>query len=192
MPEPATRRAANTAWPPTETSPLRSDWSRLALTLALLLPGGFAAADSTSEAALKAAYLYNFGLYTEWPKLPPVFEYCIAGKSPLGEATAGLTRKEIAGRPIQVRHLANGEVPASCSVLFVASTESARLARLLDAVAGRPVLTVADNGLPGDNGAMLQLDLDQGKISFTADASRARTQGLTLSSKMLRLARSVK
>jgi hypothetical protein len=191
MPEPVDRRAAATPRAPSRPRPPGATVPGWMLALALLLPGGLPAADSASEAALKVAYLYNFALYTEWPGRPSVIEYCIAGKNTLGEALSGLTRKEIAGRPIQVRQLNNGEIPipASCNVLFIASPE---LSRLLDAVAERPVLTVADSGLSGDTSAMLKLDLDQGKISFTADASRARAQGLTLSAKMLRLARSVR
>ena len=92
---------------------------RVTLALALLLQAPVSSAADGGEAALVVAYLYNLALYTEWPGVPAAFEFCLIGKNELNDAPQALERKEIAGRPIRVRHLTSQEVPAECNVLFI-------------------------------------------------------------------------
>lgn len=165
---------------------------RTTLALALLLQMPVAPAADGGEAALVVAYLYNFALYTEWPSPPAAFEFCLIGKDEFGDAPQALERKEISGRPIRVRHLTSQEVPAECNVLFIAASEKTRMAKLLDQLAGRPVLTVTDVGLEGESLAMVQLSHEQGRLSFSANLTAARAAGLNFSAKMLRIARNVR
>lgn len=165
---------------------------RLTLATVLLSAGTTVRADNSNEAALKAAFLYNFALYTEWPSLPPVFEYCIADKLDESAAIDALAKKEIAGRPIRIRHLGASDSLATCNVLFVTAAEKARLASLVAALESRPVLTIVDGEMDGEGHAMLQFHLADGRVGFTANQSRARASGLAFSAKMLRLARSVR
>lgn len=163
----------------------------LLVMVAWLVPAVAVHADA-AEAALKVAFLYNFTLYTEWPEPTPVFELCVAGKDDLGETLDALSRKEVAGRPIQIRRIpASTDVPASCQLLFVAAAESARLSRLLAPLANRAVLTVAEIDSSHPARPMLRLSIQDARLGFDANQTAARTAGLRLSSKMLRLARSV-
>lgn len=182
---------------PAPGAPLRSAWRHARRVLALIGvsaasgAAGTAALADAPDAALKAAFLYNFALYSEWPALGPDFEFCAIGKDGLGESLDALTRKAIAGRAVRVRHLENNDVPDTCNVLFVSANEAARLAKLLPALAGRPVLTVAENESETATGTMLRLTHEQGRLTFDASPGAARAAGLNFSAKLLRLARRV-
>ena len=119
-------------------------------------------------------------------------KYCIADKHNGSAAIDALAKKEIAGRPIRVRHLDANDAVASCHVLYVTAAEKARLAKLLGMLEDRPALTVIDDEMDGEGKAMLQFHLADGRVGFTANLSRARASGLAFSAKMLRLARSVR
>ena len=161
----------------------------LAGLLLLFSKPGFSGNENAG--ALKAAFLYNFALYTEWPVLPTSFELCVAGRDDMGEALDALSRRQVAGRSINVRRIDGNEVPASCNLLFVAASERGQCARWLGAVRGRPILTISDFGLHEEAQAMLHLHVEQGRLVFTASQSRAKGNGLSFSAKMLRLARAV-
>lgn len=166
-------------------------WGYLVLLAALLVQGFPARTADGSEAALKAAFLYNFALYTEWPALGPAFEICIVGKDALGDALDALGTKAVAGRPIHIRRLAGTEVPDECNLLFIAAAESDQLGKLLAPLASRPLLTVAEDGDDAAGKPMLRLTLEHGRLSFDANLTAARAAGLSFSAKLLRLARSV-
>lgn len=155
---------------------------------------GLAAALATaggSEAALKAAFLYNFALYTEWPALGASFDICVAGRDRLDDALDALSAKAIAGRPIHVRRLEGAVVPEDCNLLFVGASGTGQFAGLLAPLASRPLLTVADEGTETGGKPMLRLVLEQGRLSFDANHSAAQAAGLRFSAKLLRLARRV-
>lgn len=178
-------------------APLRFVWRNAGRVLALLAIGAASAAAGMQaradgpDAALKAAFLYNFALYSEWPALGAAFEFCAIGKDGLGDSLDALATKAIAGRAVRVRHLENNDVPETCNVLFVSSNEAARLAKLLPALAGRPILTVAESESDNAAGTMLRLAHEQGRLTFDASPAAARAAGLTFSAKLLRLARHV-
>ncbi|NMG77376.1 YfiR family protein [Aromatoleum diolicum] len=150
-----------------------------------------APAADANEAALKAAFLYNFALYTEWPGLGPAFEICVVGRDGLGEALDALGSKAVAGRPIRIRRLAGTAVPEECNLLFLALAEAGEPAKLPALRPSRPLLTVAEMGADVTGKAMLQLALEQGRLIFDANQTAAHAAGLRFSAKLLRLARSV-
>lgn len=151
--------------------------------------GGAPATGDGGEAALKAAFLYNFALYTEWPELGAVFEICVLGRDELGEALDALSAKAVAGRPIRVRRLGDTAVPEDCNLLFVAPPHSERLDGVLAPLAARPLLTIAEHAANAT--PMLRLSLEQGRLVFDVNQTAARAAGLSFSAKLLRLARSV-
>ncbi|MEO8410641.1 MAG: YfiR family protein [Propionivibrio sp.] len=160
----------------------------LVFSLACSLPNATAAGNET---ALKVAFLYNFALYTDWSGLGSTFSVCVIGKDDFGELLDALTRKEIGGRPIRVQRLADDKLPAECNLLFISASEVERLVKLLAPLAGRPVLTVTeeDPAIPIDT--MLSVVTEQGRLTFDANMKVASAAGLTLSAKLLRLARKV-
>lgn len=156
----------------------------------LCLPAVQARAEGASESALKAAFLYYFVLYTEWPVLPPAFDICLLGTSNLQSALTPLARKEIAGRPLRIRQLDDQQPDSTgCSLLFITPSDAERMADLVRTAAGKPMLTVAESGRYNPDLIMLRISNEQGILGFDANVTAARAAGLRFSAKLLRLAR---
>ena len=160
---------------------------------AVLLFASQAHGDDLPEYRLKAAFVYNFIVYTEWPaERNGTLNLCILGTDPFGAEIDGLQGKPVAGRSIAVQRKAPGEPFSNCQVVFVHASAMQTLPRLLEGLRGQPVLTVADTPGAMRQGVALNMAVSQGKVTFEANLQAARSAGLNLSSKLLRLATEVK
>ena len=150
-------------------------------------------AQELPEYRLKAAFLYNFALFTEWPsEVGSVLNLCIVGRDPFGKEIDELQGKPVGERSIAVHRKAASEPVKTCQVVFIAESAIASMPKLLDELRDRPVLTVADSAAaPGSNVA-LNMSVAQNKVTFEANLQTARAAGLNLSSKLLRLATKVR
>jgi hypothetical protein len=158
--------------------------------LALLAP--HARAEELPEYRLKAAFIYNFIAFTDWPaEAPPKLNLCIVGADPFGADIDGLAGKVAQGRTIAVQRKAANEPLRNCQVVFIAGSAIEQLPRLLESLRGQPVLTVADSPGAMRRGVALNMNVAQGKVSFEANLQAARANSLALSSKLLRLATEV-
>ena len=169
---------------------------RLVAVLLGFAMGGQALAQDISEYQLKSALLYNFALFTEWPpesladaKAPLV--YCVMGDDPFGAALDSLAEKQVNSRRIDVKRITRADAASACHVLFISRSEQANLDRILDVIRGRAVLTVMDQEGMAQRGVMVNLFLDNRRIGFEVNAEATKRARLTLSSKILRLARTV-
>ncbi len=152
-------------------------------------------AQPSLESPVKAAYLSKFAPFVEWPAgafdgptAPLVI--CVAGTDPLAEnldrAVAGQKDGE---HPLTVRRLAApADAKSDCHILFTADAMLAQDA--LAAVAGQPVLSVTDTGLPVRG--MISFVRVGKTLRFDIDEAQAHEAGLVISSKLLVLARTVK
>ncbi|HEX3554778.1 MAG TPA: YfiR family protein [Thermoanaerobaculia bacterium] len=157
-----------------------------------------AAADvAASEYDLKAAFLYNFTKFVDWP--PSAFadehsplKICVLGEDPFGKTLRALMDEEVGGRRLQLLRLDNLSNPAACHVLFVSRSERGRLPQILAGARDAPVLTVADT--PGflDHGGMINFILEGSKVRFDVNQEAAERAGIKISSKLLALAKHVK
>ena len=158
--------------------------------LALLAPQ--ARANELPEYRLKAAFVYNFIAFTDWPaEVAPTLNLCIVGADPFGADIDGLNGKTAQNRTIAVQRKAAHESLRSCQVVFISASAMDHLPRLLETLRGQPVLTVADSAGAMRRGVALNMNVAQGKVSFEANLQAARAQSLGLSSKLLRLATEV-
>lgn len=147
-------------------------------------------ASAMSEGELKAAYIYNFALFAEWPDPSGgVFNLCTLGIDAVVPHLAGLSGKTVRGAELQVRSLAPGDSVRNCRILYIASSENLRaaLARAGDAHA----LTVTDDGLGVASGVMITLQQEGSRVTFSINTSLTRQANITLSSKLLKLAKIV-
>ncbi len=159
---------------------------------AALLAAPSAHADGLPEYRLKAAFVYNFMAFAEWPSDTGAgLNLCILGDDPFGKEIDALQGKAIGHRAIALHRKASGESLKPCQAVFLTASTMDSLPRLLDNVRGRPVLTLADSAGAMRRGVMINMDLAQGKVSFEANLAAARASGLNLSSKLLRLATEV-
>jgi len=167
----------------------------LAVTLIFCLPCAGQAETSSSENSLKAAFIFNFAKYVEWPEnaLKGKAEFCIAtlGRSPLNRELAALSGKSVNGRSIVFRQIRSPEEAAQCQILFISRSELAKLAGILDSLREVPVLTVSDYGDFCTKGGMLSLVVERGKIVFDVNIQETQRAGLKPSSQVLKLTRKI-
>lgn len=165
---------------------------------ALLLgfPGvGVNAATAPTRAAhAKAAALSNVIAFTEWPKSAFATEDAplVLGVVGQGSVTAlleqYLANEAWLGRRITLRHVGSSSEAHSCHVIFVTDLEHARWKVLAPAIAGRPILTVSDAAGFAQQGGIVEFVLDRDKVQLKVNLGVAREAGLTISSKVLRIA----
>jgi hypothetical protein len=170
----------------------------LMLAISLFLPSRQSSSQeisSPSEYELKAAFLYNFALYTEWPVAPvEAFDFCVLGKDPFGARLDQIRHKILQGKPIKIRRLGTVSEVKGCHLLFVPAIEKEQYSRLASALSQQAILTVTDAPQMDDKWPviMINLVLEGERYTFDINQSAAKTAGLTFSSKLLRLARSIR
>ncbi|VFQ43497.1 protein of unknown function duf4154 [Desulfoluna butyratoxydans] len=153
-------------------------------------------AEPATESRIKAAYLLNFARFVTWPEeafdnsVAPIV-LCVLGDDPIDSALPTIQYKRVQNRPLEIRHITSlGELPR-CHMLFVGETPPKTIQQVLTAIGTRPILTVSS--LPGfsSRGGMLTFIKTENKIRFEVNLSTTRTAGLSISSRLLKLARLV-
>jgi hypothetical protein len=165
------------------------------LLLAALLAGAVPAlAQPVPEPDMKAAFVFNFAVFTEWPQevlgAGAPLKVCASADAPLYAALGKLNDKVVNGHRIAVLRLA-GTSLRSCHLLVLGGAERERWQQIRRELAGANVLTVSDDKAISADGAVIGMSVANQRIGFDIDMGAARGAGLTLSSKLLRLARSV-
>ncbi|MBS1858290.1 MAG: YfiR family protein [Acidobacteria bacterium] len=148
-----------------------------------------------NEYEVKAAFLYKFASFVEWPAEAsnPPLGICVLGQDPFGPSLDRITRdKRVSGRPFMVRRLRPGEGVGECHILFIAASERPRLKQILDSRQGEPVLTVSD--VPGfcESGGDINLALADNRVRLEINPAAMQRAGLLVSSRLLSLARLVR
>lgn len=165
----------------------------VAITAALLAPLAARAQGPSLEYAVKAAYLYKFGPFVEWPpqafaSAASPFNVCVLGQDPFGAALDDAVRGQtVGGRPIAVRRMQTVSKAPPCQVLYLGRSRQQTASEILELLRGVPVLTVTDERA-GSAGGVVHFVLRQGRVRFGVDARRAQANGLAISSKLLALA----
>lgn len=161
--------------------------------LALALPGELCA--QALEHEVKAAYVYRFLSYVEWPgnAAPPSGAPLAIGVLGADDVAAQLEEivpgRRVQGRPISVRRVREGEPLAGLQVLYVGRAAAAMLPRL----AGAPgLLVVSDAPDALEHGATIALVQSEGRVRFRVALDDAERRGLRISSRMLAVAESVR
>ena len=161
------------------------------LVAALLVLG---AAEAPHEYAVKAAFLYNFARFVEWPddaRVSPSFRICIVGDDPFGTALDDAVRgKKVHHRPVEVTHPDSDDL-AGCHIVFVPSSEKATVPRLLTGAAAPGVLTVGETDGFTHAGGIIGMRLQDSKVRFDVNLQAAQRAGLRVSSELLKLATEV-
>lgn len=155
------------------------------------------AQQAPTEYQVKAAYLFNFLKFVEWPDDPAADSRApwvigVVGENPFGdELTRAVSGKVVQGHELQVRKFDAGYDTRGCHILFVSASEKKRLSSILAALKGASVLTVADMDSFTQTGGMIQFVIEDGRVRFAIDVGATSHARLKVSSKLLSLARSV-
>jgi hypothetical protein len=174
----------------------RAKPARMGLAVALLavVSSGFCA--DALEYRVKAAYLYNFFLFVDWPRQAFVqddgrFELCILGRDPFGASLTPLTKKTAQGRSIALRRLEPGADANTCHVLFIGSSEVHRVPTILRRLRAAHVLTASEVPNFARQGGVVGFTIEGGKVRLEVNLASARRAGLKVSSKLLEVASEV-
>jgi len=167
------------------------------LLLALLLVTGAATgarADEASEYQVKAAFLYNFAKFVEWPDRAfsgpdAPFVIGVLGDDPFGDALDSIKGKTVKEHTVVVKRMSGISDAGSCQVLFISSSEEGRLEEIISTLGQGPVLLVGDMDRFARRGGMIKFLVENNKIAFEINAEAAKQAGLTISSQLLKLAR---
>jgi hypothetical protein len=171
-------------------------WPKTAIVLMLLASSLRAGADGTpvGEYQLKAAFLFNFAKFVEWPPQAfadprDPFTICVLGDNPFGAALDDAVRgKTVANRPISIRPVSNSQQARTCQILFISASERKRAHGILEALRNCCVLTVGDTEAFTENGGIVQFRMKDARVRIEIDAEAAERAGLRISSKLLSLA----
>ena len=166
------------------------------LSLLLAMGGGSLCAQDSqpTEYQIKAAFLYNFAKFVDWP--PGAFEqpkspivFGILGESPFREDLARtIQNKTVDSHPLVVRNYQSAAQATNCHILFICISEKKRLPEILMSLKGHSVLTVSETERFTEAGGMINFVLQGTKIRLRINNAAATQAGLKISSKLLSLA----
>ena len=170
----------------------------LLILLALLLPGSSRVAwAQAGEEEIKAAFLYNFARYVQWPqdsfddRGAPV-RVCVLGAGDFARiVSANVSGKSVDDRAVEVVDVKNPASLGGCHILFVGDAVGKSRRELLGEIGKLPVLTVSDSEGFARAGGIANFYRDDKKVRFEINPGAARLAGLKISSQLLRLARVV-
>ena len=170
----------------------------IALLFLIAAPWTIAQAPA-AETRIKAAFLYKFAEYVEWPAnafataASPLVIGVIDADLLAAELASAVAQRQVAGRSVKVRRIPSGEtVDDGFHVLFVgAAGGAARRAQVLAQAGAHPVLTVTDDGAKHPGGSIINFVADDNRVRFDISREHAEKNGLQLGSQLLRVARKV-
>jgi len=172
-----------------------SGWRSLTLLLVAAILTGTptrTAAQVSREYEIKAAYLYNFAKFVDWPTdaLPDsTIRICVLGEDPFGPTLDSIKDNIIKGRKLTIRRVTQPEGGPSCNVLFVSSSERKRVREVVSSLGTSSVLTVGDMESFAKLGGMINLVTEQNHVRFEINVDAAEHARLKIDSRLLNLAR---
>lgn len=148
------------------------------------------------EHRVKAAFLYNFAKFVDWPDdvFPDAnspLSLCIVGKDPFLDTLESIRGKTVRGRKLAIQHLARIENLEQCHILFISASEEHHLSEILSHIKTKNILTVSDMSRFARRGGAINFITVKSKIRFEINVDATDTVGLKISSKLLKLAQIV-
>lgn len=162
--------------------------------LALAWPAGRIAAEPPGTNAVKADMLCNMAKFVQWPEAMVAqnrgqLVVAVLGEDDLAATIASvLSSRSVNGKPVFVRFARRVQDVRGCQIVYIASSETARLAEIVAALHGTPTLTLADLDGFAARGGMVGFTGTAPNIRFEICVSRANEAGLTVSSRLLAVA----
>jgi len=166
--------------------------------------------DLSREYQIKAAFLYNFMQFVDWPeekvsdKNAPVI-LGIIGEDPFGDAFKPIKSKQIKGKKSLIKRFegieklkesddkgqSKIEFIRQCHLLFICSSEKENLEDIINLVSGYDVLTVGETSNMLESGGIVNFLVDENKVRFEINLTAARRENIKIRSQLLRLAKKV-
>jgi len=153
--------------------------------------------QSVTEYQVKAAFLFNFARFVEWPadafpSADSALQICVLGQDPFGrEFEQVIVDKTVSGHRIEIAHPDGVPQARSCQILFIAASEKARLASILQRLKGTSVLIVGDTPGFAALGGAINFVIDDGRVRFEINLKAAELAHLKISARLLTVAKVV-
>lgn len=148
-------------------------------------------AQDVTEPALKAAFIYNFARFTEWPDAFPTtdpFIMCVLGDVAVGDALARTVKgRDVVGHPVVVSQTAVSGPKPACHILYVSGTMANQRTQLIAGLRDAPVLTISDTAGFKDVGGIVQFFFEHGQLRFSIKLESATRARLRISARLLQL-----
>lgn len=152
-----------------------------------------AESSGLDEYKLKAALIFNFAKFVEWPSLSfsdaqsPI-RLCVLGVDPFKAELKNLEAKKIGERALVVKYAGKVEEVQECHIIFIGISERDKTDHILNALKGSAILTISDMEGFAELGGMIGLINAEDKIRFEVNLGAARVAEIAVSSKLLKLA----
>ena len=164
----------------------------------LAVPALYAQNPRPTDYEVKAAYLYNFGRFVEWPgKVAAAqggsFTVCVLGQDPFGPSLdATLAGETIGSKTIVAKRISSVDESDNCQILFLSLRDDSHLNKIIADLDKKAILTVSDMPQFVKRGGMIQFVLEGKKVRFEVNLMATQHAGLTLSSELLKVATAVR
>ncbi|MFH1573706.1 MAG: YfiR family protein [Acidobacteriota bacterium] len=171
-----------------------ASWIYLAIAWLLISPLPRVHAARSPEYQLKAAFLFNFAKFIEWPAAAEdtTLSLGILGDDPFGEAFDPIEGQMVGGRRLAVRRSVRLDELEHCHMLFVCPSEQEQFDEILAHFKGRDVLLVGDVEGFARRGGMINFFLHGNKLRFEVNVNALERTDLKVSSKLLKLGQIVR
>jgi hypothetical protein len=152
-------------------------------------------AQSATEYQVKAAFLFNFAKFVEWPAdafpgAEAALQVCVLGQDPFGhDFQQMIADKTVDGHRIEVIHPSGVPQAKACQIIFVASSEKRQAREILRGLRGASVLTVGDTAGFASMGGIINFVLDDGRVRFEINVKAAERAHLKVSARLLTVAK---
>jgi hypothetical protein len=165
--------------------------------LILFAPLFLSAQVSDREYQIKAAFLFNFTQFVEWPdnffptaQSPAIIG--ILGTDPFGNYLKDMiTGESIDHHPLVIKHFSSIEEVTNCNILFINVTNKKNIQDIIEKLKGKGILTVSDANRFSKLGGMIQLSTKDDKVDIEINLEAIKEENLTVSSKLLKLSQIV-
>lgn len=171
----------------------RHGWCGLLLAVLVGTASASASDQPVQISRVKAAFLFNFAKFTEWPadRLPlgDTLAMCVVGDFPVADALEiTIKGRLVEGHPLSVQLLKADGPLRSCHLVFVGGSEAKRSAEILETLRDASILSVGDAPAFAELGGVAQLIVENERMRFAVNVTAAQRARLQLSSKLLSLA----
>ena len=169
--------------------------------LGLLVALGLARAAeavASKEYQIKAAFVYNFAKFVDWPasafpKSDSPIVFAVLGSDAFAlELEKALKDRKINGRDLVAKRISNLEGAAGAHVLFVSSSQDGHLAELQAILKGHSVLTVGESPAFAAAGGMINFVMEGDKVRFEINIDEVEAAGLKISAQLQKLAKAIR
>ncbi len=164
----------------------------------VILTPSVQANEQSIEYKIKAAYLYNFSKFTDWPDERAFaeqnsFSICILGEDPFGSVITPIENKKAHKHPIKLLYFSQLDAGVGqCKLLFIAETDTYHVQSILLALSDTNILTVGESSDFALSGGMIGFVIQNGRVQFQINKQVAKNAQLKFDPRLLKLGQVVR